>query len=674
MGFKSISVNSKNSITKRYCFAESPSQLILGVILVFVIFFSSCQKKEPIAVISANGTDSVIVENLIIQSEEEFRRNQKNSEVFDQYLKEAEAIATKHTFYKSLCRIYVLIGKRYRNRSNYTDAIKYHQLALELSNNINDTVLLAELYNQTGVVYRRIDENALAIDMHLKAMNFAEQTKDTFNISVALNGIGNVNLGFGKYHSAIEYFKKSMALSKNSKNMLGIAINTNNIGEAYLQMGKADTALVYFLQSLDYNISISSRLGQSICYNSISDAYLAMGKPTIALDFAIKSLRINRELGDLIYVAVSLARVGKTYYMLGDYTKALSFLNEGLQLAIRIDSKFQAEECSGLMSKVYDARKNSSKALEYYKLRFAYKDSLVNEKNLHHVSTLEALFEAEKKQKRIDELNSKTETQKNEIAQQKLTITGILSVIIMGLLLFIVVIRQNRLKNQFRTLKHKQTLLRSQMNPHFIFNALSAIQVYILENDMERSSKFLADFAKLMRQVLKNSNFEYITLREEIDTLSYYIELQKLRFITPFVYHVEISSDINQDSILIPPMLMQPFLENAIEHGLRPLGGDGLISLRFKVVGEQLVVEVDDNGIGIHQSNQHKNSDFKHESMALKIIDERLDIIRKDIGKPVKLEIIDKQINPFSKGTLVQISLPLIKKPSNNTKSHGKQM
>jgi len=218
-----------------------------------------------------------------------------------------------------------------------------------------------------------------------------------------------------------------------------------------------------------------------------------------------------------------------------------------------------------------------------------------------------------------------------------------------------------QLKSRYKNVRHQQRLLRSQMNPHFIFNALSAIQVYILEHDIEKSSRFLTDFARLMRQVLRNSTHDYISLKEEVQILKYYLELQRLRFSESFDYGLHIDDSLKIEHVMVPPMLTQPFIENAIEHGIKPIGSEGQIQIHFKNDKNRVVVEVEDNGIGIDASKEASEKERSHESMAIKITRERLDMLRRDSGGRTELSIRDKkQINPFDRGTIVRIVIPLV--------------
>lgn len=617
-------------------------------------------------------TDSLVVDQLIQRSEAFFKETGTKAEPFDSFLKEALEIAQRRNMAYEQAFIHNMIGKRYRNRAQYGEAMKSHQKALNIAQTLNNEALLADIYNQIGVVYRRTDDNAMALDMHFKALKLAENIKDTFNISVSINSIGNVNFNLGRYHTAMAYFQQSLDLSENMENLLGKAINYNNIGECWLKIGVPDSALYYHYLSLDYNSRIGSRVGQSICFNSIGACFIAKGEPDKALDYLDKSLRINRKLGDLMQVSISLGKIGETYLKMKNYVKAQEFLKESFEMASKIGSKFQAEETARLLSALFEQNGNHAKALSYYKTASVYKDSILNEKNMFHLTTMEAVLDSESQREKILRLNQETLKQQSILDRQRLLILFFIAIVSVLILVAILLIYQYKLRTKYRNLKHQQRLLRSQMNPHFIFNALSAIQVYVLENDIEKSTRFLTDFAKLMRQVLRSSTHDYISLKDETEILKYYLNLQKLRFVSPFEYCIEVDENLESEKIVVPPMITQPFVENAIEHGLKPMEHEGLLAVRFKKIGPQVVVEVEDNGLGIDATLAKQDKSKNHESMAIKITKERLDVIRNDSGGKVGLEIIDKKtINPFDRGTIVRIILPLVEFNPTKLKNNG---
>lgn len=635
------------------------------IVAILIVVAPSCShiNHSQTATPTATINDSLVILKLIEKSREGDSKISNPNEIFDTSLKDAEQLALKGNYKNALFNIYLMVGKRYRNRAFYSKSYEYIKRALDLAIELENKSHISECYNQLGVIYRRTGENTIALNMHLKAEQYAEEAKDTFNISVALNGIGNVHLSLDRFQAAIEYFNSAMAISISQNNILGQAINYNNIGEAHLHLGSLDLALDYFFKSLENNSKVESKIGQSICYNSIGETYMAMGESKKALRYLLNALKLTREVGDLLYVSGSLILVGETYFTLGDHNNTIYYLTKGLQISKQIGAKSQAADAAEKLALLYENQGNYKEALRYYKTQSSFKDSLVDEKNIYQISNLEAVYESEKRQQQIDELNERYEWQRSKIDKQKVMIIGITFATTLVLLILFLIVRQSQLKEKYKSIHHKQRLLRSQMNPHFIFNALSAIQVFILEQDTERSSHLLSEFAKLMRQVLRNSNFEYISLKEELDTLEYYIHLQNLRFTPPFEYKVEVDDSFDQSLVMIPPMLTQPFLENSIEHGLKPIGGNGKITLRFLRHKNHMAIEVEDNGIGIGQSKNSSLWQSKHESMALKIVQERLDIIKRDTGKMVHFSIEDKQaLDPFSKGTIVRIEIPVIEK------------
>ncbi|MCU4163691.1 tetratricopeptide repeat protein [Marinilabiliaceae bacterium A049] len=631
---------------------------------IFVLYSCSIDNMNEETAINETivaAPDSMVVAQLIQKSLETYNSKQNTDEAYDSFLKEAEELAINNHLKYQLFDIYNLVGKRLRNKSYYAKAMSFHQNALEIAEELEDPSLLAEIYNQMGTVYRRVDENSKALDMHMKSLTIAENNKDSFHISTAINGIGNVSFNLNRNLAAIEYFQRSLDLSRKMNNVLGMAINTNNIGDAYQRLNNQDSALFYHFESLDYNSKINSKVGQAICYNSIGRVYTAKKQYRLALEYLFKALEANTESGDVMNVAISYSNIGRTYLDDNYPDAAILYLNKALKNAQAIGSKYTAEEASNYLSQAYEKKGMINKALEYHKISSAYRDSTINEKNIFHMAMAEDNYLENTRKLKVEELSKQTLLQKNKIDRQKF---HIITVIIVAVVIFIITLLfafQIRLRNRYKTLKFQQRLLRSQMNPHFIFNALSAIQVFILENDMNKSSHFLSDFSKLMRQVLRSSNFEYISINEEIEILQYYLNLQQLRFSPPFEYDLFVDEELKKSNAMVPPMLIQPFIENAIEHGIRPIGNGGEIKIRFKRGGYGIIIEVEDNGIGIDYAKNINKTGKNHDSMAIKITQERLDIMRKDTRKKTVLVIYDKRSKGIeSQGTVAHIEIPVI--------------
>lgn len=214
--------------------------------------------------------------------------------------------------------------------------------------------------------------------------------------------------------------------------------------------------------------------------------------------------------------------------------------------------------------------------------------------------------------------------------------------------------RKSAISQQLADLRMKA--LRSQMNPHFLFNSLNAIQECCLTGQVDAATQYLARFSKLVRYILENSSKQWISLQEEIEILKLYLDVESLRFTGSFSYHIENTTRLNAGLIKIPPMLVQPFAENAIWHGLMQKNGERQLWIRFYNDEERLFIEVEDNGVG--RSNAGDNG---HKSMGMGIVRERMKLVEETQKFPAVMEIIDKKDDGGNaSGTLIKLTLPII--------------
>ncbi len=202
--------------------------------------------------------------------------------------------------------------------------------------------------------------------------------------------------------------------------------------------------------------------------------------------------------------------------------------------------------------------------------------------------------------------------------------------------------------------------LRAQMNPHFIFNTLSSIQHYISNNDTDAALKYLSKFAKLMRRIMDNSKQQMISISEEINALELYLELETMRFDKKFIHVIQIDPEIDQTYDRIPSMLIQPYVENAIIHGLLPMQGNGKIQITLQKQNDTILCTIEDNGIGREKSKEFKKNRIQqHKSMGMSITQERLDILNSSLNSNINAEIIDLFDDGKAAGTKVRLIIPL---------------
>mgnify|MGYP003575059253 CR=1 FL=1 len=279
---------------------------------------------------------------------------------------------------------------------------------------------------------------------------------------------------------------------------------------------------------------------------------------------------------------------------------------------------------------------------------------LYETENARAVAEMGALFQLQAKDKSINELNETVILAETKLQSNRLwlavSVLGLLLAIALALLLYFVQ-RQRKLKTETEKAQLEQRLLRAQMEPHFIFNTLSALQSFIRFNDNAKALKYLQQFGRLLRTSLQTSRENSIKLSEEIETLNNYLSLQQMRYDDAFTYEVAVTEDEDVDDISIPPMLIQPFVENAILHGINPNGNDGEIKVDFDVTPEMLIVTIKDNGRGAAQSTKSGT----HKSLSTTITKERLAILAKERGSKASVDMNIDEIN----GTSVVISIPI---------------
>ncbi|MFH2143171.1 MAG: histidine kinase [Bacteroidota bacterium] len=269
---------------------------------------------------------------------------------------------------------------------------------------------------------------------------------------------------------------------------------------------------------------------------------------------------------------------------------------------------------------------------------------------------LQTRYETAEKEQKIDLLQRENQIQQLENSNNRLLL--IVLVIIISVIVFmgIILYRQNKLRTEQHVQSLQQKMLRLQMNPHFIFNAMGAILEYIYDKEPLKAGSYLSNFSRLFRFILESSNKDYISLSEEIEMLEYYVQLQKLRFKESFDYSFEIDETIEPDVYYLPPMLLQPFVENAIEHGLRKLNSGGMITIAVIKQDNVLLIEIMDNGIGIYKSlTQTKGKYAEHKSMAINITRERLQLFNKRKKTNIRFEIKEH----LEGGTIVIFNIPV---------------
>lgn len=581
----------------------------------------------------------------------------------DSLLQMAISLALQLHLQRKAMTAYDRIGILQRNNSQYALAIAYHKKALALAQQLGDNRAIAGSLNNIGVAYRRLDENQQAFEYHLRALRLAEKINDTVNTKNAINGIGNIQLALGKYQEAIEQFRRSMAMDSVLNNDLGMAINLANIGEAYKELGKTNLAISYFNRSLYYNKKIPDNpTGIAICNNLLGGAWQANKDYARSLFHYKIALALDSSINDKIHVSVNLVDIGNLYLRQGNIDKAVLSIRQGLDIARQINSKSQVLSALTALTEAYKLKGDYKRSYGLAMESLNYKDSIFNEKNALKLAEMQTLYDLDKKDNQIKFLE-----QVNKIKQLQSKRNWYLALALTLILVLTVVIGWLYMRHR-DSMAHKSTLqfelqsLRSQMNPHFIFNSLNSIHRFIWSNQQEEASEYLSKFSRLIRMILENTRHATVILSKEIEFLTLYLELEALRCNNKFSYFITVDPAINQDELLVPPLIIQPFLENAIWHGLVHKEGRGELSIRIFLQDKMLLCIVEDNGVGRQKAMEIKTrKQGTHQSVGIKVTEERIKLIKEiSDNKNTSVEVIDLQgYEKEALGTKVIIKLPV---------------
>ncbi|MEL6256973.1 MAG: histidine kinase [Bacteroidota bacterium] len=376
-----------------------------------------------------------------------------------------------------------------------------------------------------------------------------------------------------------------------------------------------------------------------MAYISLAGIYLEENQPDTAFKLIQQADSIAKRVKSPAK-DVHLYEVFSKYYLVKREPKeALKYIEMASNVMLETSSMEVKADHFELKHKVALANNQPDKALEYYKKQIAYKDSLAGQQLAETLEDLRGKYETSKKDVEIARLNE-------EKVSQQLVFQRVLgfAVLVILIILFISVAIYQRNRNKILEAKQKSSelkhrLLRSQMNPHFTFNALGAIQNYLLVSDQpNKAAYFLAKFAKLMRQILDQSIAPLISVEEELDTLENYLTIQKLRYDSKFEFQIDVADEICKEKTKIPPVLIQPLLENSIEHGKIHKKDDGIVRVEMAEEEEGFInVKVLDNGVGLSNSRK-SNIKKEHHSVSTTIIEERINMLRAKYGGNIRYQ------------------------------------
>ncbi|WP_306349633.1 histidine kinase [Flavobacterium sp. '19STA2R22 D10 B1'] len=432
------------------------------------------------------------------------------------------------------------------------------------------------------------------------------------------------------------------------------------VAEAYVQ--KAEMSL----QQNDKNIAIKS-YEQAINFakdkpedvikikNKIADVYVADNQLDKAIAINEKLLDDAKAKQDFETQITQMQSLATIYFKKDKPEKALELLKSAYALATE---KGIPEEVKNTLTQLVTYYKGKGKDKESVQL---YEDYFRNYEKLAALdSTIIDSKMFQITEEKIRQLE-KEKVLKDELITKKNTFNYFLIGSIVLLLLFFGMIIKALYSIKTKNKEIALQSLRREMNPHFIFNSLNSVNQFISQNKELEANKYLTSYSNLMRNMMENSNKDFITLNNEIEQLKKYLDLEHMRFEDKFDYEIIVDENLDTETTFIPNMIIQPHLENAIWHGLRYREDKGLLKLIFQLNNGKVKVLIDDNGIGLTRSQELKTRNQKvHQSRGLTNTKERIGLLNELFKKDITFQIIEKAEPEM--GTIVEINFPLIDK------------
>ena len=601
---------------------------------------------------------------------------------------------------------YNFLAYLYKDQGKDQQAIEYFKKGISINEKTAKSPgEIVIMYDDLSSYYKQLGNYKESFEYRKKSFDLNKKIDDHFGILWGLQSFGELFDEAGDKESADEYYQKTVAYFHSTpfKGSPPYRI----VGNTFLLLSNNDSALYYFdkalveAESRDFNASIKANLKRYIQMER-AKVFLNDNQYEKAIGCVSEALKFYAENKDKKDIAISsMLTMANAQVGLKNYPAALEYAREVFKLSKDLHLKKDNKAAGRLLWKIHDQLNNTDSAYYYLRQYLVVKESLEENKSFNELALFKASQKNEEREARLELLTKEnTIKEKDLVIQrqnlrresfiQKFLIAGLLGLFVLGVIILRSVSLKRKLEGEKRMLAEKELqlqkvenerritdlemlALRSQMNPHFIFNCLNSINRFVLRNDTEAASGYLTKFSKLMRMVLENSKQTLIPLEEEVKCLELYIQMEQFRCKNSFTYYIKYHDGVNTEEAIIPPLLLQPFVENAIWHGVNPKESDGEIGIEFLQKEEALYCIVKDNGIGRKKASELKSQlAANHKSMGLQITKERLAVmgINHSNEQPVEIEDLYDE-NGLAAGTQVTIkvfSLPAFEelKPSLN--------
>lgn len=649
-----------------------PNRLLVLILLsvIFVLYLFSCKQPAESSSIDIDN-DSLQVQRLLQQADL-LAEKQPDSAIIayhkvltttDEWLK-----ITSHNqkLYPWMLKHNALahrgIGVIHTNKGDF-------QLALERIDRAIETVQLYEelsaddfksdivaVLNSKGVLQKKFGHYKEALETYQLAAGIAEKQNDLPSRAIFLTNTGNIYQEIGELDRAMEYIQQAIDLHGKLNNERGVAVSSLTLANILNSQKKYEEARPYYLKALAF-CSEQNLIGPTgLIQSNLGVLEHRLHNFALAREHFYNALVNLQKAGNRQGLALVYGNIANLAFDMGNFSDAIHYANKQLEEALVSQALVNQRFAYKHLSKAYASLGNYKKAFENHLKYTEVNDSIISVEKQNEISRLEAVYQDEKKKEEINFLSNLSAELEKQNRTKNYLVVSLSLLLLSSILLAATWIINSKINAHRKQLALEHKLLRSQMNPHFLFNSLSAIQNMVLRVDKMQAAGLVASFAKFIRFILDSSRENLVPLDKEIEAINIYLDLQRVRFPNLFTNEFIVEVDDDPSDILVPPLLFQPFVENSVIHGFPKDRADNILTINIFQSNGTLCCRIKDNGIGMDASKSSKEG--THKSVATQITLERLSILEKKHRS--KASFTYEQLPDNEKGTSVLIKIPLL--------------
>jgi len=551
-------------------------------------------------------------------------------------------------------------GAVYEIKGDFAGAIVRHESSLAIRSELGSVAGITASLTNIGNIHAFKGNHAKALEYYIRSVKVYEQDEDAAGKGMA-NVLNNIA---ATYHlqedlsNALLFYRRSLNIREQLGLKDDISQSLTNIGIVLQGMGELDSALMNFNRGLEIAIATGNRWAEAAALSSIGSVMNAKGDYRNASELFERSMTISEQIGDLVSTAGYLTNASAAHMKLGNTAKALLLSTKAYSIANGTGDAVLLRDAAQNHSEILKANGRFKEALEAFELHVMMRDSIMREENQREAIRLEFMKDAELRESEIALLQSENERKEAETLAERrrrqMTMLGSGGVILLlagGGAWFVslrrTAHRQELERQEYRRKVIENDFLRSKLKTHFIKNAMQTIDGFVQDGRSEQAHTYIDRFNTLMRWILETAGNSTVSLEEELEAMRLYLALEEPAAKDGLQWSITVAEDVDAAGVDVPPLILQPFVENAVFHGLRSIGRAGEVRISVGREDGRLVCRVEDNGRGMAPGDE-----LKKESNGLRLVRERLALFSSMACTEASMSIA-----PTGSGTRAEIRL-----------------